>query len=152
RRKASFVTLVVAVVVALTASAALADGIRGDADDDALSPPFSTTVVANQGVGTTIEYPFSVMVVRAGLTSTKVFVNPTDTVQVGITRTGQWLGSPAGSPDSLTLSNYLEMGTGTIAITVPPDACGLTQTMHVSLVATASNGRTLSPNTVSMDF
>jgi hypothetical protein len=153
RRKASFVTLAVAAAVALTASAALADGIRGDADDDSISPPFDNTLVANQGVGTTVEYSFSLMVVRTGLTSTKVFANPSDTVQVDITRTGQWLAAPAGSPsDSFTLSNYLENGTGTIAITVPPDACGRTQTMHVSLVATASNGRALSPNTESMDY
>ena len=153
RRKASFVTLVVAAAVALTASAALADGIRGDADDDSISPPFDNTLVANQGVGTTVEYSFSLMVIRTGLTSTKVFVNPSDTVQVDITRTGEWLAAPAGSPsDSFTLSNYLENGTGTIAITVPPDACGRTQTMHVSLVATASNGRALSPNTESMDY
>ena len=67
-------------------------------------------------------------------------------MRVAITRSGAWLASPAGSPaNTITLSNYLENGTGTIAIAVPRDACGVTQTMTVSLRATASNGRAMSP-------
>src|SRR6476661_7547484 len=98
RRKTSFMTLAVAAAVALSASAALADGIRGDADDDALSPPTTNALAANQDVGTTVEYSFSVMVIDVAPRSNNVFVNPTDTVRVGISRTGPWLASPAGSP------------------------------------------------------
>jgi Thrombospondin type 3 repeat len=153
RRKASFVTLAVTAAVVLTATAALADGIKGDADNDALSSPTANTIVRNQQVGTTVSYAFSVLVFDIAPTSNNVFANDGDTVSVGITRSGPWLASPAGSPPAaITLSNYLENGTGTIAVSVPRDACGVTQTMTVSLQATASNGRGLTPDTESMTY
>src|SRR3954453_13807202 len=109
RRKASFITLAVAAAVALSASAALADGVKGDADNDALSSPTLNTIVRNQQVGTTVEYPLSILVNDTPPASNNVFAGPDDTVRVGITRSGPWLASPAGSPaDSITLSNYLE--------------------------------------------
>src|SRR5690349_23840206 len=98
RRKASFMTLAVAAAVALSATAALADGIKGDADNDALSSPTANTIVRNQTVGTTVSYPFSVLVFDVAPRSDNVFANPGDTVSVAITRTGPWLASPAGSP------------------------------------------------------
>jgi hypothetical protein len=153
RRKAPFVTLAVTAVIALSASAALADAVRGDADNDALSSPTLNTVTRNQQVGTTFDYPFSILVTDTAPSTNNVFANAGDTVSVAITRSGAWLASPAGSPASaITLSNYLENGTGTIAIAVPRDACGLTQTMSVSLQAAASNGRAMSPTTESMTY
>jgi len=151
RRKAPFVTVAVAAAILLTASAALADAIKGDADNDALSSPTVNTLVRNQQVGTTIEYPFSVLVFDVTPASNNVFANPGDTVRVDITRSGPWAtgGSPA---NAITLSNYLENGTGTIAISVPRDACGVTATMNVRLVAAASNGRGMSPTTESMTY
>ncbi len=148
RRKASFITLAVAAAVALSASAALADGVRADADNDALSSPTANTIVRNQQVGTTVNYPFSVLVFDAPGRTDNVFANPGDTVRVGITRSGPWVASPAGSPaDAITLTDYLQNGTGTIAIAVPRDACNVTQTMTVDLRASASNGREMSPTT-----
>jgi len=153
RRKAPFVTLAVIAAIALTATAALADALQGDADNDALSAPRVNTVTRNQDVGTTVEYPFSVLVTDTAPSTNNVFARAGDTVRVAITRSGPWLASPAGSPSSaITLSNYLENGTGTIAIAVPRDACGVTQTMSVSLQATASNGRAMSPSTESMTY
>jgi Thrombospondin type 3 repeat len=153
RRKASFITLAVAAAVALSASAALADAVQGDADDDALSAPRGNLVIANQQVGTTVEYPFSILVTDTAGTTNNVFKRAGDTVRVGISRSGPWLASPAGSPaDDLTLSNYLENGAGTIAIAVPRDACNVTQTMSVSLRASASNGQAMSPTTESMTY
>src|SRR4051794_5160491 len=151
RRKAPFVTLAVAAAVLLTASAALADAIKGDADNDALLTPTANTLVRNQQVGTTVEYPFSVLVFDVTPVSNNVFVNPNDTVRVDITRSGPWVtgGSPA---NVITLSHYLENGTGTIAISVPRDACGVTATMNVRLVAAASNGRAMTPTTESMTY
>jgi hypothetical protein len=147
------VTLVTGALILLTATAALADALMGDADSDALSSPRVNAIVRNQDVGTTVEYPFSVLVTNTVGTTNDVFVHASDTVTVAITRTGAWVGSPAGSPaDSLTLSNYLENGSGTIAIAVPRDACGVTQTMNVALRATASNGRILNPTTESMTY
>jgi hypothetical protein len=152
-RKASFVTLAVAAAVALSASAALADAVQGDADDDALSTPRVNLVIANQQVGTTMEYPFSILVTDTGGRTDNVFARAGDTVRVGITRSGPWLASPAGSPaNEIILSNYLENGTGTIAIAVPSDACNVTQTMTVSLRASASNGRAMTPTTESMTY
>ena len=153
RRKAPFVTLAVIAAIALTATAALADALQGDADNDALSAPRVNTITRNQDVGTTVEYPFSVLVTDTAPSTNNVFARAGDTVRVAITRSGAWLASPAGSPaNALTLSNYLENGTGTIAIAVPRDACGVTQTMNVSLQATASNGRAMSPSTESMTY
>jgi len=153
RRKAPFVTLAVIAAIALTATAALADALQGDADNDALSAPRVNTISRNQDVGTTVEYPFSVLVTDTAPSTNNVFARAGDTVRVAISRSGAWLASPAGSPaNAITLSNYLENGTGTIAIAVPRDACGVTQTMSVSLQATASNGRAMSPSTESMTY
>jgi hypothetical protein len=147
------VTLITAAAVLLTATAALADTLMGDADNDALGSPRLNAIVRNQDVGTTAEYPFSVLVTNTAPTTNDVFAREGDTVRVAITRQGPWVASPAGSPPAaLTLSNYLEVQGGTIAIAVPRDACGVTQTMTVSLVATASNGRILNPTTESMTY
>jgi hypothetical protein len=152
-RKAPFVTLAVIAAIALTATAALADALQGDADNDALSAPRLNTITRNQDVGTTVEYPFSVLVTDTAPSTNNVFARAGDTVRVAISRSGPWLASPAGSPtNAITLSNYLENGTGTIAVAVPRDACGVTQTMSVSLQATASNGRAMSPSTESMTY
>src|SRR3954447_10545873 len=151
RRKAPFVTLAVAAAVLLTASAALADAIKGDADNDALLTPTANTLFRNQQVGTTVEYPFSVLVFDVTPVSNNVFVNPNDTVRVDITRSGPWV-TGGSSANAITLSNYLENGTGTIAISVPRDACGVTATMNVRLVAAASNGRAMTPTTESMTY
>ena len=153
RRKASFLTLAVAAAILLGASAAMADGVKGDADNDALATPTLNSVTRNQQVGTTAEYPFSILVNDTAPASNNVFANPGDTVRVAITRSGAWLASPEGSPaNQITLSNYLENQAGTIAIAVPRDACGVTQTMTVSLRATASNGRAMAPSTESMTY
>ena len=146
RHKAPFLTLAVAAAILLGASAAMADGVKGDADNDALATPTLNSVTRNQQVGTTAEYPFSILVNDTAPASNNVFANPGDTVRVAITRSGAWLASPEGSPaNQITLSNYLENQAGTIAIAVPRDACGVTQTMTVSLRATASNGRAMAP-------
>lgn len=151
RRKAPFITLAVTAAVLLTSSAALADAVKGDADNDALSSPTVNTLVRNQQVGTTVEYPFSILVTDTAPSSNNVFANPGDTVSVDITRSGPW--ASGGSPAStITLSNYLENGTGTIAVSVPRDACGVTATMNVRLVATASNGRVMNPTSDSMTY
>ena len=121
RRKAPFVTLAVTAAIALTATAALADALQGDADNDALSAPRVNTITRNQDVGTTVEYPFSVLVTDTAPSTNNVFARAGDTVRVAISRSGAWLASPAGSPaNALTLSNYLENGTGTIAIVPVP--------------------------------
>src|SRR3954447_10547719 len=153
RRKAPLLAVVAVATVILTATAALADSLLGDADADALSAPRGNTITTTQQVGTTVEYPFSVMVTDVLPVSNNVFARTGDAVSVAIARAGAWLATPAGSPaDVLTLTEYLEVQAGTIAITVPSTACGVTQTMIVSLRATASNGRTLAPTTESMTY
>ena len=82
RHKAPFLTLAVAVAIMLGASAAMADGVRGDADNDALSSPTLNSVTRNQQVGTTQEYPFSILVNDTAPASNNVFANPGDTVHV----------------------------------------------------------------------
>ena len=153
RHKAPFLTLAVAAAMMLGASAAMADGVKGDADNDALASPTLNSVTRNQQVGTTQEYPFSILVNDTAPASNNVFANPGDTVRVAITRSGPWLGSPGGSPaNAITLSDYLQNEVGTIAVAVPRDACGVTQTMRVALQATASNGRAMSPSTEAMTY
>jgi hypothetical protein len=153
RRRGSLLTLVTVAAVMLSGSMALADSLSGDADNDALSAPRVDDIVKNQHVGTTMEYPFSVMVMDTPPTSNNVFVHASDTVTVSITREGAWVASPAGSPaTAITLSNYLEVKNGTIAISVPADACGVTQKMTVTLNGTASNGRVLAGDTQTMTY
>ena len=98
RHKAPFLTLAVAAAILLGASAAMADGVKGDADNDALATPTLNSVTRNQQVGTTAEYPFSILVNDTAPASNNVFANPGDTVRVAITRSGAWLASPEGSP------------------------------------------------------
>jgi Thrombospondin type 3 repeat len=147
RRRAALLALGTAATVLLSATLALADVIIADADADALIAPTANTVSADQQVGTTVEYPFSALIDDAPGTSNDVFVDTGDTVTVSIVRQGAWLGSPAGTPgSSLTYTAYKQSRSGTIAIAVPQDACGQTETMTVRLRATASNGRVLNPS------
>jgi len=152
RRKAPLLTLVAIATVFLTATAALADFIAGDADNDALRSPHPLLLTASQPVGTTVDYPFSATVGNTLPTSNDVFAQPGDTVTVAIARSGAWLASPSGTPDALTLTGYLTEADGTISIRVPRDACDVTETMGVRLSATASNGQAMSPRSLSLTF
>ena len=60
--------------------------------------------------------------------------------------------SPAGTPTQLTLTRYLSQAGGTVTITVPRDACDVTNTTTVGLRATASNGQTMSPRSLALSF
>src|SRR4051794_30004293 len=104
RRKAPLLTLATVAAVMLSASMALADAVQGDADNDALASPRLNAVVKNQQVGTTVEYPFSILVTDTAPSSNNVFAAANDVVDVAITRSGPWVASPAGSPpNTITL-------------------------------------------------
>ena len=153
RARTSLVMMVTGFLILATAAAAFADGLNGDADNDALSSPHPTVLATTQDVGTTVTYPFAVTVGNTSPASNDVFrVGTNDFVTVAITRDGTWVDSPAGTPTQLTLTRYLTQARGTVTITVPRDACDVTNTTTVGLRATASNGQTMSPRSLSLSF
>ena len=153
RARTSLVMMVTGFLILATAAAAFADGLNGDADNDALSSPHPTVLATTQDVGTTVTYPFAVTVGNTSPASNDVFrAGTSDFVTVAITRDGTWVDSPAGTPTQLTLTHYLTQARGTVTITVPRDACDVTNTTTVGLRATASNGQTMSPRSLGLSF
>ena len=153
RTRASIVLVVAGFLILATAAAALADGLAADADNDALSSPHPTLLATTQAVGTTVTYPFAVTVGNTSPASNDVFrAGTSDFVTVAISREGTWVDSPAGTPTQLTLTHYLTQARGTVTITVPRDACDVTNDTIVGLRATASNGQTMSPRSLALTF
>ena len=153
RARTSLVMMVTGFLILATAAAAFADGLNGDADNDALSSPHPTVLATTQDVGTTVTYPFAVTVGNTSPASNDVFrAGTNDFVTVAITRDGTWVDSPAGTPTQLTLTHYLTQARGTVTITVPRDACDVTNTTTVGLRATASNGQAMRPRSLSLSF
>ena len=126
RTRASIVMVVTGLVILATAAAAFADGLVADADNNALTSPHPTVLAVDQAVGTTVAYPFSVTVGNTSPASNDVFAQTGDFVTVAISREGTWVDSPAGTPTQLTLTRYLSQAGGTVTITVPRDACDVT--------------------------
>jgi len=151
RKKFSWLfTLAIAMLVVLP-FAAFADGIEADADDLVAESPHGNSTVASQQAGTTVEYDFSSQIKNTGNSSNDVLPG---TVTVTIARSGDWLDSSAGSPPSFSFTAYDTPAAGTIRISVPCDAQANTlKTMTVNLTAGASsNGKTLSPNSVTLSY
>ena len=145
--------MVTALLILATAAAAFADGLNGDADNDALSSPHPTVLATTQDVGTTVTYPFAVTVGNTSPASNDVFrAGTNDFVTVAITRDGTWVDSPAGTPTQLTLTRYLTQARGTVTITVPRDACDVTNTTTVGLRATPATARPCIPRSLSLSF
>jgi len=153
RVRASMVMMVTGFLILATAAAALADGLAADADNNALTSPHPAVLAVDQTVGTTVSYPFSVTVGNTSPASNDVFrAGTSDFVTVAISREGTWVDSPAGTPTQLTLTRYLSQAGGTVTISVPPNACDVTNTTIVGLRGTASNGQTLSPRSLALTF
>jgi hypothetical protein len=139
--------MTLAVVLAIPAIA-LADAINGDADADALDSPHANSS-SNQQSGTTVNYNFDAYIRELGSSADNVFVNTGDNVKVSIARSGDWLASPAGTPDNMTFTKYTSntavsgstndnTQSGNIAVKVPcGTAAGTQKTMTVTLTGTA---------------
>ena len=153
RNRASIVLVVAGFLILATATAAFADGLDADADNNALTSPHPTVLATTQPVGTTVSYAFSATVGNTSPASNDVFrAGTSDFVTVAISREGDWVDSPPGTPTQLTLTRYLTQAGGTVTITVPRDACDVTNTTIVGLRATASNGQTMSPRSLALSF
>ncbi len=152
RARTSLVMVVTGLVILATAAAAFADGLNADTDNNALTSPHPSVLAVDQAVGTTFAYPFSVTVGNTSPTSNDVFAHTGDFVTVAISREGTWVDSPAGTPTQLTLTRYLSQVGGTVTISVPRDACDVTNTTIVGLRATASNGQTMQPRSLALTF
>lgn len=152
RTRAPIVLVVAGFLVLATATAAIADGLVGDVDNDALSSPH-TLLVTTQAVGTTVAYPIAVTVGNTSPASNDVFrAGTNDFVTVAISREGAWVDSPPGTPTQLTLTRYLTQARGTVTITVPRDACDVTMNVIVGLRAMASNGQTMNRQSLALTY
>jgi hypothetical protein len=141
------------VALILSTTAVYADQLQADADALVASVPHGNVLAATQQAGTTVAYDLSAQIHNTSPSTNDVFVNAGDYVEVTITRAGDWLGSPAGSPASFTFTAYDTPQAGTISVTVPCDAVdGTSKDMIAALAATASNGRTLNPNSVNLTY
>jgi hypothetical protein len=137
--------IAIAVIVALMAAPlVLADGIIADADALVLSPPAGNSTSATQSAGTTQSYDFSAYIKETGNNGDDVFVAANDKVNVTIARSGDWV-TVGGTPTGLTFTAYDAPQAGTIEIAIPCGATG-SKTMSVQLGATATNGKSMSPN------
>jgi hypothetical protein len=108
--------LTTALLLALS-SIALADTLNGDALVS--SSGTQDGIVRTVPGGTTVTYNFSAWIVTTG-PGEDVFPG---SVKVDITRTGDWLYSPSGTPGSFELTGYGDANAkeGSIVISVP---CG----------------------------
>jgi len=152
-RKQLLGALAAMLMLATVAGSALADGLNGDAD--ALSTGVGghgNNRNANQQAGTTVEYDLSAHVSSGGSASNAVFKNPGDEVTVPITRSGDWLAAPAGSPASFIFTHYEVSQAGKIRITVPCSAAnGVVEVMTAALAATVETGQ-INPNSVNLTY
>src|SRR3954451_9517158 len=109
RGKTPFLALAAVAALMLSASAALADGVQGDSDNDALATPTVNTLTRQQQVGTTVEYPFSILVKDAAPRTDNVCAGPNDIRAVAISATAPSLPPPEGSPsNTISPPNCLE--------------------------------------------
>jgi hypothetical protein len=131
-------------------SAALADQINGDADALATAGPFPNGLTASQQVGTTKAYDFSAVIKNTGNAANDVFPG---TVTAQVSASGAWLTAPTPlSVSALTFASYDVNSAGKVSITVPCSGSGVVSVATVTLVASASNGESLNPGSVSLTY
>lgn len=143
KNKFSIAMSLAVILAMLVTSLALADTLNGDA----LVVQSGTQDVINQVVsgGDTINYEFGAWIAETGNVNDDVFTSGAS-LNVNITRTGDWLDASSGSPNSFTFTTYNVQQTGNIAISVPCDSVGVLKEMTVQLVSgTSTNGESLDP-------
>ncbi len=135
----------------IMATAAFADQLEADADALATAAPAANALSANQQPGTTVAYDLSAAIKETGAAANKVFPG---TVQVTITRSGDWLAVDPGAPASFSFTAYDTNAAGTIRVTVPCGTVASTsKVMSAVLTAgTSTNGNVLNPNSVSLNY
>jgi hypothetical protein len=142
---------VTAVASLVMATVAFADDLDADADALATAVPHPNGLEASQQPGTTMAYNLSALIDETGNPGDDVFPG---SLVVSIARTGAWLATDAGAPASFAFSAYDTNAAGTIRVTVPcGSAPGTSETMSAVLTAgTSTNGKSLSPNSVSLTY
>lgn len=141
------------IVAMLFTAVAFADQLDADADALVAESPHGNSVTETQNGGITASYDFSALIKDTpggGSGGNDVFAATTDTVSVTITKGGAWLSGGTSGPWTFTAYDTPEAGT--IEITVPCGSEGTTNTMTVSLSATASNGKVLNPNNKTLSY
>jgi hypothetical protein len=136
------------------ATAAIADGISADADNDVLASPHANGVTANQAIGSSALYDFDALISNTGNANNDVLpAGSSETVTVAVTAGGGWLKADPATPSSLTFSSYDSAQGGQVRITVPCDVeAGTKATTSIVLQGTASNGKPLNPNQVTLSY
>ena len=153
KNKLSTALTLALIAAMLVTSLVLADSISGDADALVLETPHSNSLSVIQNGGTTVSYPFSAVINNTGNSANDVFVSSGDSVIVTISKAGGWLSG--GTTGLWTFTSYDSAQAGTVEITVPCGSVGTetkTKTTTVNLQASASNQKTLNPNSVNLSY
>jgi hypothetical protein len=142
---------------ALAVSGAVADGIAGDVDAVATSAPAGNGLDASQTIGSPATYDYSAFVKETGNTTNDVFAASGDTVSASVAITQNDLGWPASVDTQFTGGNaftaYLQNKAGMLSVTVPnTTSAGAVNHIKVTITATASNGQTMSPDSVVLNY
>lgn len=135
--------------------AAWADGLSADADAMVTQTPHGNSLDTGQALGTTVDYPFSVVITQnKNKPEDDVFTasNPAG-VPVAVVSTGDWLDIDEPDSGDVTLTGYGAAGGGTVRVTLPCDdqLIDQTRTMAVALLPTLTQG-SLNPASVTLTF
>jgi hypothetical protein len=158
-RNRNFLSAPAAVILALvlcmaSATVALADGIQGDTDALATSAPSANGLDATQSAGSTIQYDYSAFIMNTGTAANDVFVGGGDTVTASIAVTQNDLGwATSLSASSFSFTAYGQNMAGTLSVTVPSGTgSGVLNHIKLTISAAASNGETMSPASVVLNY
>lgn len=152
----AFVAVVTAFFMAF-AGIALADGIQGDTDALSTSSPAANGLDANQTAGTTVQYDYSAHIKDTGNVNNNVFAASGDTVTAFVTVVDQPVGWTTSVSKQFTgadaFTAYDQNRAGELSVTVPSGAtAGDVGHVKVEITATASNGESLSPGKVVLNY
>jgi hypothetical protein len=149
---------VVAATMTVMAGTTFADGIAGDTDALATAAPAANGLDADQTIGTTDTYDYSAYIKETGNAGDDVFLNSGDTVGATVVITQNDLSWPASVDTQFNGSNAFtaydpQNKAGLLSVTVPSSA-SVSDINHikVEITATASNGQSMSPNTVTLNY
>lgn len=159
KRRFSGVAAMVTVLLTLAIFPAFADGIEGDADTLATAPPTENGLSADQTIGgPAVLYDYSAVVKNTGNATNDVFKLSGDKVNAAVTFTQSeaWTASvDTQFTDSAgnAFTTYEQNKAGKLSVTVPNSAtAGDVNHINVTITATATNGQSLSPSKVELNY
>lgn len=157
KKRWSGTAALVSIFVMLAALPALADGIEGDADALATAAPAANGLTADQTIGgSAVLYDYSAVVKETGNATNDVFTTTGDTVSATVTVTQDFTW-PVSVDTQFTGTNaftaYDQNRAGKLSVTVPNTATdGQVNHINVTITALASNGRSMSPDKVQLNY